>query len=177
MTPFEFQPNLSGELLHLRPLVDSDFEALYKVASDPLVWEQHPRKSRYKRDIFADFFRVAIESGGAFLAIDTKTGEAIGSSRYHSLKPELSEVEIGYTFLARRCWGHTYNREMKRLMLAHAFRFVDSVVFVIGEKNARSRAAVEKIGAQYEGPLVREYLDGVAYTSVLYRLRKGHAPL
>ncbi|MGZ3650037.1 MAG: GNAT family N-acetyltransferase [Bdellovibrionota bacterium] len=175
MIPFELQPILEGKLLRLRPLLEADFEALYAVASDPLVWEQHPRKDRYKRDVFKDFFRDAISSGGAFLAIDAKTGEAVGSSRYHSFKPELSEVEIGYTFLARRCWGHTYNREMKRLMLEHAFRFVDSVVFVIGEDNGRSRAAVEKIGAKFEGALKREYAGGVSYGSVLYRLRKGHA--
>src|SRR5262249_19838844 len=130
---FELQPTLTGKLLALRPLREHDFEGLYAVASDPLIWEQHPRKDRHKREVFEEFFRGALESGGAFLVVDAATKTAIGSSRYHSWKPDESEVEIGYTFLARRCWGHTYNREMKKLMLDHAFRFVDNVVFAIGE--------------------------------------------
>jgi RimJ/RimL family protein N-acetyltransferase len=56
-------------------------------------------------------------------------------------------VEIGWTFLARSHWGGRYNGEMKTLMLRHAFRFVGTVIFVIGTRNLRSQRAVEKIGA------------------------------
>ena len=144
--PFEFQPTLKGKLLELRPLRAEDFEELYAVASDPLIWEQHPQKERYKSEVFQDFFREAMESRGAVVAIDLKDKRVIGSSRFHGYNEEQSEVEIGWTFLARSHWGGAYNGEMKQLMLTHAFRFVNNVIFVIGPENFRSQKAVEKIG-------------------------------
>ena len=145
--PFDLQPTLKGELVHLRPLRPDDFDALFAVAADPLIWEQHPQADRYREDVFRVFFREALDSGGALLATDVKDGRVIGSSRFHGYDPARSEVEIGWTFLARSHWGGAYNGEMKRLMLAHAFRFVDHVVFLIGPENHRSQRAVEKIGA------------------------------
>jgi N-acetyltransferase len=144
---FDLQPILKGELLALRPLRPEDFHDLYTVASDPLIWEQHPVKDRYKEDVFKAFFREALESGGALIAIDSKTGQIIGSSRFHGYDQEKNAIEIGWTFLARSHWGGIFNREMKQLMLRHAFRFVDSVIFLVGPQNLRSQRAVEKIGA------------------------------
>ena len=143
------QPTLTGELLELRPLRQDDWAALFAVASDPLIWEQHPDSDRYKEDVFRQFFADALNSGGALVAIDRATGQIIGSSRYHAFDATERLVEIGWTFLARRYWGGRYNGEMKRLMLAHAFKTVDQVTFVIGPENRRSRRAVEKIGAVY----------------------------
>jgi N-acetyltransferase len=148
---FDLQPILQGELLSLRPLRPEDFRDLYTVASDPLIWEQHPVKDRYKEDVFKGFFRGALESGGALIAIDSKDGQVIGSSRFHGYDEEKSEIEIGWTFLARSHWGGVYNREMKQLMLRHAFKFVNSVVFLVGPQNIRSQKALEKIGGVREG--------------------------
>jgi RimJ/RimL family protein N-acetyltransferase len=145
--PFELQPTLKGELVELRPQRAGDFDQLYAVAADPLIWEQHPASDRYKREVFREFFREAMESRGAFLVTDAKTGKVIGSSRYNGYSEEKSEIEIGWTFLARSHWGGAYNGEMKRLMLEHAFRFVEKVIFAIGVTNFRSQKAVEKIGA------------------------------
>jgi RimJ/RimL family protein N-acetyltransferase len=144
---FDLQPFLQGQLLELRPLQPDDFHQLYAVASDPLIWEQHPAKDRYKENVFQAFFREALESGGALIAIDSRNGQVIGSSRFHDYDQHKSEVEIGWTFLARSHWGGAYNREMKQLMLRHAFQFVASVIFVIGPQNFRSQKAVEKLGA------------------------------
>lgn len=144
---FELQPRLKGELVELRPLEAGDFEVLYAVAADPLIWEQHPASDRYKPEVFREFFREAMESGGALVAMDAKTGKVIGSSRYNGYSEEKSEIEIGWTFLARSHWGGAYNGEMKRLMLEHAFRFVERVILAIGVTNFRSQKAVEKIGA------------------------------
>lgn len=144
---FELQPTLTGELLELRPLRPGDFDALYAVASDPLIWEQHPEPDRHREERFRVYFEDALKSGGALIAYDRKDGRVIGASRYHGYDPARSEIEIGWTFLARPYWGGRHNGEMKRLMLDHAFRFVDRVVFLIGEDNRRSRRAVEKIGA------------------------------
>ncbi len=143
---FDLQPILRGELLGLRPLRPNDFHDLYAVASDPLIWEQHPSKDRYREEVFKGFFREALESGGALIAIDSKDGRVIGSSRFHGYDKEKSEVEIGWTFLARSHWGGAYNREMKQLMLRHAFQFVNRVIFLVGAQNLRSQKAMEKIG-------------------------------
>lgn len=141
------QPHLVGDLIELRPLRADDWEGLFAVAQDPLIWEMHPASDRYKEEVFREFFQVAMDSKGALVAIDKKTQEIIGSSRYFWYGPEQSELEIGWTFLARSHWGRIYNGEMKQLMLAHAFTFVESVVFLIGIENYRSRSAVERIGA------------------------------
>jgi RimJ/RimL family protein N-acetyltransferase len=143
---FNPQPTLKGELLELRPLGASDFDALYAVASDPLIWEQHPNNDRWKPDVFREFFQVAMKSGGALVALDRRDGKLIGSSRYHGFTNGDREVEVGWTFLARAYWGGRYNAEMKRLMLEHAFKSFGSVVLVIGPSNLRSQKAAEKIG-------------------------------
>ena len=165
----DLQPVLRGELLELRPLRPDDFEPLYAVASDPLIWEQHPVRDRHLVEVFREFFRTGLESGGGLVALDRRDGAIIGSSRYHGHDPIRREVEIGWTFLARRYWGGRYNGEMKRLMLEHAFGFVDRVIFVIGPQNFRSRRAVEKIGATLAGSRV----DESGRESVVYKLDRG----
>ena len=100
------------------------------------------------------------------IAIDRKDGRVIGSSRYHDYRPDESGVEIGWTFLARSHWGGTYNQEMKRLMLRHAFRFVERVIFVVGVSNLRSQKAVEKIG----GVRVGTRRDPNGRDSVIYQI-------
>jgi RimJ/RimL family protein N-acetyltransferase len=162
--PFDLQPELKGELLDLRPLRPEDFPELYAVASDPLIWEQHPCNDRYKRDVFEGFFRDAMESGGALIAIDSKDGRVIGSSRFYGYDEVMSEIEIGWTFLARSHWGGAYNSEMKQLMLRHAFKFVNNVVFRIGPQNLRSQRAMEKIGGVRAGSRP----DGCGGTSFVY---------
>jgi N-acetyltransferase len=166
--PFDGQPVLHGETLSLRPLREDDFEPLYEVASDRLLWEQHPHSDRYKPDVFRAFFDDAIASGGALL-ITTRDGTVIGSSRYDHYDEAESEVEVGWTFLARSHWGGDTNRELKSLMLGHAFRFVDRVVFLVGPGNLRSQRAVEKIG----GRRVGTRLDDSGDEDVLFELRRS----
>ncbi len=144
---FDKQPTISGNLLSIRPLRSDDFQQLFAVAADPLLWEQHPEKNRYQEHVFRKFFDAAIDSGGALLVTDAQSGDTIGSSRFHAYSPENRSVEIGWTFLKRACWGGAYNEELKRLMLSHAFKFVDKVVFKIGADNFRSQEATKKLGA------------------------------
>lgn len=131
---FDCQPTLIGTLLELRPLRTADWEGLFAAASDPLIWEQHPDPERYKEHVFRQFFADALKSRGALVAIERASGRIVGSSRYHGVDEEQSEVEIGWSFLARRCWGGRYNGEMKRLMLEHAFKTVERVVFWLGRR-------------------------------------------
>jgi RimJ/RimL family protein N-acetyltransferase len=116
--------------------------------------------------VFQAFFDEALRSGGALVAIDRATGDVIGSSRYHGHDAERRLVEIGWTFLARAYWGGRYNGEMKRLMLEHAFRSVDRVLFVIGPDNRRSQRAVEKIGGVRTGTTT----DGRGRERVVYEI-------
>jgi RimJ/RimL family protein N-acetyltransferase len=163
---FELQPVLEGELLTLQPLRPDDWAALYAVAADPLIWEQHPNSDRFKENVFRAFFDEALASGGALIAIDRKGGQVIGSSRYHGYDAARSEIEIGWSFLARSHWGGVYNGEMKRLMLEHAFQFVERVVFLVGPNNVRSQRAVEKIG----GIRMGSRRDGSGRESVVYQI-------
>ena len=167
--PFDLQPTLAGELLELRPLREGDFDALFGVASDPLMWEQHPDHDRWKAGVFERFFWEAMQSRGALAVIDRKDGRVIGSSRYFGYDEASSEIEVGWTFLARSHWGGAYNGEMKRLMLDHAFRFVKRVVFLIGPHNVRSQRAIEKIG----GVRIGTRINGVGRESVVYCIEKG----
>jgi N-acetyltransferase len=170
---FDLQPHLKGDLIELRPLKPEDWDDLFTVASDTLIWAQHPENDRYKKDVFKVFFRDALESGGAFVVIDTKSKRIIGSTRFHGYDPEKSEVEIGWTFLARRYWGGRYNREMKQLMLAHAFQHVENVVFFIGENNIRSQKATEKIGAIKDGRLKKVYGNRPPCLNLRYVIKKS----
>ena len=130
----------------MRPLRQEDYDALFAAASDPLIWEQHPDE-RHREDVFREFFAEHVATGGALAVLDTTSGDVIGTSRYHGYDPARSEVEIGWTFLGRSYWGGAYNGELKRLMLGHAYRFVETVIFVIAPGNIRSQRAVEKLGA------------------------------
>lgn len=169
---FDLQLHLKGELIELRPLIPEDWDELFAVACDPLIWEQHPESDRCKQDVFKVFFREALESSGAFVVIDKKTQQIIGSTRYYGYDPEKSEVEIGWTFLARKYWGGRYNREMKQLMLNHAFKFVENVLFLVGEKNIRSQKAMEKLGAIRSGIVTRAYGNHRPALNVKYVIRR-----
>jgi RimJ/RimL family protein N-acetyltransferase len=164
--PFDYQPTLRGVRIELRPLRADDFEPLYAVASDPLIWVQHPVRNRHEIPIFRAFFEESLLSGGAVIVRDIQGQRIIGSSRFHGYDEARSEVEIGWTFLARSHWGGSYNTELKRLMLQHAFRFVDAVIFLVGLDNVRSQRAVEKIGAER----VSASADTGGRDSYLYRI-------
>ena len=166
---FDLQPTLRGTLLELRPLHREDFDDLFTVAADPLIWEQHPASNRYQPAVFRIFFDEALNSGGALIALDTVDGRVIGSSRFHAYDPASGQVEIGWTFLARSHWGGRHNAEMKHLMLEHAFRFVDRVVFVVGIHNRRSQRAIEKIGAVRVGSRP----DANGHDSFVYEITAG----
>ena len=170
---FDLQPTLTGKLVMLRPLTAEDWEPLYAAASDPLIWEQHPESTRWQKEVFRRFFEGAMASGGAFAVVEPQSGRIIGSSRYCSLKPEESEVEIGWTFLTREYWGGAHNGEMKRLMIGHALQFVERVVFVVGEHNMRSRKALEKIGAKYWKSQTTPGPGGAEQASVIYAITRA----
>jgi len=145
---------------------------MFAAAADPEIWELHPAPDRYTEAVFRTYFDDAIACGSAFAFVDRDSGDVIGSSRYNGFDPVASEIEIGWTFLARKYWGGTYNAEIKQLMLEHAFRYVDTIVFWVGETNLRSRRAMEKIGGVLRDGIYTRDISG-ADSNVIYEVRKA----
>lgn len=169
----ELQPeHLRNKSAELHPLRSGDFEELFAVASDPLIWEQHPNPDRYKREVFSVFFEGAMASGGAFIIRDPSIGTAIGCTRFYDHLPERREVKIGYTFFDRAYWGRSINEAVKNLMLEHAFRYVDQVIFHVGACNIRSRKAMEKLGAVSIGEEDIAYHGERKNRNIVYRILK-----
>jgi hypothetical protein len=164
-----WQPVLENELVLLRPLQHTDYEELYEVASDPLIWEQHPVYSRHKREEYDDFFKESLESGQSLVMIDKETNKIFGSTRYYDYDPDNSSVKIGGTFLDRAHWGGTYNFSNKLLLLDYAFQFVDKVIFEIAEENIRSQKATSRFGVEEAEHFMKD-IKGKKYPYIAYKL-------
>ena len=164
--------HLKNEFVHLIPLHENDFDELYTVANDELLWEQHPNKLRYQKPIFKTFFDGAIQSKGAFLIRDTFTNEVIGSSRFYDFNEKENSILIGYTFIGRKFWGKGYNSVIKKIMLDYAFQYVDSVLFHIGATNYRSQKAIEKIGVEKIDEFEVEYYGEESKLNYIYKISR-----
>lgn len=154
------QPTLESERVLLRPLTEGDWDALFAIASDRELWAGHPAHDRWQEPVFRAFFDDALAKGGALAIIDKHalssvegaTGAVIGSSRFQDYEPTNGgSVEIGWSFLPRTYWGRGYNAEFKGLMLAHAFKTVERVMFRAGADNVISRKAMANIGGRLTG--------------------------
>jgi RimJ/RimL family protein N-acetyltransferase len=173
LVPFLLQPDhLQNDVVRLLPLQEGDFEELYDVASDPLVWEQHPNPLRYQRAVFETYFEGALQSGGAFLVRDVKTNAVVGSSRFYDYNAAESSLLIGYTFIGRSFWGKGFNKHLKHLMLDYAFQYVDKVYFHIGAFNIRSQKAIEKIGAKKVAEIEIDYYGEERKLNYIYLIPK-----
>lgn len=173
---FDPQPTLTGATVTLSPLREEDWDDLFAVAADPLIWEVHPAHDRWQEPVFRRFFADALASGGCLVIRDRASGVVIGSSRYDRSRVEPGEVEIGWTFLARRYWGGATNREVKTLMIGHALRWFDAAVFYVGADNVRSRRAMEKIGGALLADRTPLFdMAGVSTQHVVYAIRQGLA--
>ena len=170
---FNLQPShLHSPLVQLLPLQENHFEALYTVASDALIWQQHPNPNRYQKDVFHTYFLGAIQSNGAFLILDSQTKEVIGSTRFYDYNNEKSQVLIGYTFIARKYWGTIYNQEIKKLMINYAFQYVNTIILHIGANNIRSQKAIEKFGATKIDEFLVEYFGEEPKLNYIYQINK-----
>jgi RimJ/RimL family protein N-acetyltransferase len=167
------QPNhLNNNRILLEPLQAAHFDELYAVASDPLIWEQHPNPNRYQKEVFQTFFEGAITSGGAFIIRNADNGKALGSSRFYDYSRINDEVKIGYTFFGRDCWGKGINKEVKSLMLNYAFIYVEKVIFHVGANNTRSQIAMEKLGAQKTGEETVAYYGEPDRLNYVYEMQR-----
>lgn len=169
---FPLQPTLENEKVLLLPLKETDFEPLYQVASDPRVWEQHPNRNRYMRDVFQTFFEGALQSGGAFVIVDKATNQYIGSTRFYNREPKDDSILIGYTFYAVDYWGKGYNPAVKTLMLNYIFQHVSRVIFHIGSENYRSQVAIRRLGAEKVGELEVQYFGESPKLNFVYEIQR-----
>lgn len=169
---FSIQPVLENQEYQLIPLQQGDFESLYEVASDPKVWEQHPNKDRYKREVFEIFFKGAMESKGAFKITDKISGEILGSSRYYDFNENDRSIFIGYTFYGTNSWGKGINPQVKKLMLDYIFQYVDKVHFHVGKNNLRSQIAMERLGGKKIAEEEVAYFGEPARTNFVYEIKK-----
>ncbi len=164
------QPLLENDTVSLIPLKEEDFELLYEVASDPLLWEQHPNNDRWQRDVFQNFFEGALASNGAFKIVSKASGKVIGSTRFYNYDEAANSVFIGYTFYGRESWGTGVNSSVKKLMLEYAFENVSLVHFHVGAINKRSQIAVERLGAVKTGEENIAYYGEAPKFNYLYEL-------
>ncbi len=172
--PFNTKPtSLHDELIKLIPLEESHFDRLFEVASNPLVWEQHPNPNRYQLQDFTTYFKGAIASKGAFLIQESISEKTVGCSRYYDYNEADSSVLIGYTFIGIQYWGKGYNQKVKKIMLDYAFQFVDKVYFHIGAYNFRSQKAIEKIGAVKIDAFEVEYYGEPSKLNFVYVINKS----
>jgi RimJ/RimL family protein N-acetyltransferase len=167
-----FNRILENDIIQIVPLNESDFEKLYSIAKDPLIWQQHPNPDRYKQEVFEVYFKGAIESKSAFLVLDKKQNIPIGSSRFYDLNLERKSLSIGYTFIARSHWGGKYNTALKTIMLNYAFQFVDNVIFHIGANNIRSQTSIQRLGAKKIGEELMSYYGEEKKLNYLYQIEK-----
>lgn len=166
------QPTLENELVIIRPLQASDFEAAYQAASDPLIWEQHAFPNRHQLEYFKILFDESLESNSNVVFIDPKTKKIFGWSRFYDFDAELNEVVIGYTFMSRAYWGGKYNKSIKAQLVDYALKSVGRVLFHVDENNKRSQKAMEKIGARLlTERLEKTKTDGTKRFLLIYELK------
>jgi RimJ/RimL family protein N-acetyltransferase len=169
---FSVQSNLTNGQVTVQPLMAADFEALYAVASDPQIWEQHPDRDRYKREVFHVFFEGAMQSGGAFKVVDNTTEKILGSTRFYDYNEADNSIFIGYTFYAVNCWGKSTNQAVKTLMLNYIFQYVNRVRFHVGAGNTRSQIAVSRLGAQKMDEQQAINFGGVPTLKLVFEITK-----
>ncbi|MBC7642462.1 MAG: GNAT family N-acetyltransferase [Flavobacterium sp.] len=164
--------NLSNDIVKLVPLSELDFDKLFEVAQDPLIWVQHPNPYRYKKEDFKKYFEGAIDSKGAFIIFDSKTNQVVGCSRFYDFNAETKSIKIGYTFISRKFWGLGYNKNIKKLMINYVFENLENVIFEVGAKNFRSQKAIEKIGATRIGQREVKYFGEDSKLNFIYQISK-----
>ena len=166
------QPILQNQSVILQPLKEEDFDDLYSAASDPKVWEQHPNKNRWQKEVFKNFFEGAMKSNGAFKIVEKATGTTIGSSRFYDYNAAEKSIFIGYTFYATSCWGKGLNPAVKKLMLNYILQFVSVVYFHVGKNNIRSIMAMNKLGAEKIGEEEVAYFGEKKEINVVYKIER-----
>ncbi|MFP2927962.1 GNAT family N-acetyltransferase [Pyxidicoccus sp. 3LG] len=149
---------LEGQAVRLEPLRLEHAPALAALCEDEIfTWMHSVMRTRADVEGFISRALAAAEQGTErpFVILERETGAPVGSTRYLDIQRDNRTLEIGYTWLGRRAWRTRINTECKYLLLRHAFETlgVMRVQLKTDRRNARSRAAIERMGAKFEGIL------------------------
>src|SRR5215469_4499433 len=149
---------LETERVRLEPLTENHLPDLMAHCADQALWELVYADNPFTNEADAQsWLREALDDPQfyAFAIIDKTTNRAIGSTRYGDIHTEHKKREIGWTFIAQSHWRTHVNTECKYLLIRHAFEVLDlnRVALKANGKNMRSRNAMARFGASYEGTL------------------------
>jgi RimJ/RimL family protein N-acetyltransferase len=148
---------LAGRLVRLEPLAREHEAPLWEASRDSRTWRWLAVVQPETRNEWRGFFDAALAAAAAGAEIPLVTisheGGVVGSTRFLALRQEHRSVEIGWTWLHPSAWGGGVNAEAKLLQLRHAFETwgCRRVELKTDAENERSRAALEAIGATFEG--------------------------
>jgi RimJ/RimL family protein N-acetyltransferase len=167
---------LEGDTVRLEPLGLHHLGALCAVGLEPALWALTQTRIETCDDMrrYVEAALVEQHAGTAlpFATVERATGAVVGSTRFGSASHEHHRVEIGWTWIAPRWQRTAANTEAKYLMLRHAFETMGCrrVELKTNARNARSRAAMRRIGATEEGVLRKHMVmpDGSARDSVFF---------
>jgi len=172
------QPTLAGPRILLRPLLASDAAALVDAAADGELWNL-PFTVVPSAETVDAYVGNALDGRTAgtvmpFATVVRETGRVIGSTRFWKIDRINRKLEIGSTWISAS-WQKTFvNTEAKLLMLRHAFEELQCVrvQFTTDEINAKSRAAILRLGAKQEGIVRHERImpDGRKRNSVRFSI-------
>jgi N-acetyltransferase len=166
---------LEGRKVRLEPLLLEHAAPLASICEDP-VFEFTSMVLRTQADVEA-YITAALETARQgteqpFFIRDRETGEPLGTTRYMTISRGDRNLEIGHTWLGRRAWRTRVNTECKFLLFRHAFEELQAIRVQLktDRRNARSRAAIERIGAKFEGILRNHMLvrGGLVRDSAYY---------
>lgn len=150
---------LEGACVRLEPLTLVHTPALSEIGLDPRLWEWTTTELRTPEDM-DEYVRTALEEQDngrslPFATVERATGRVVGSTRFGNIDRDNRKVEIGWTWIAPAWQRTAVNTEAKFLMLRHAFEALGCVRVELktDSLNARSRAAILRIGAREEGVL------------------------
>lgn len=176
----DLRARLTGRLVAVEPLSAAHEEGLIAAATDPDMFSWMPIDVASSRETLRDWLAATLAGAAEgrevpFAILAAGTGEVLGSTRFLEVRLEHLRVEIGWTWVTRRAWSTGVNVETKLLLLGHAFEQVGvrRVEFKTDARNARSRGALEALGATFEGILRKHMVvrDGgerdSAYFSVI----------
>ena len=174
---------LDGRFVRLEPLAEQHLESLAAAAADPEIWRWLPVQSHGRQE-FEAWFAAALEHPEdkelPFAVVERSSGRAVGSTRYLDIDEANRGVEVGWTWYRPAAQGTAVNPEAKLLLLAHAFDDWGAirVCFKTDSLNVRSRAAIEKLGAVYEGDLRNHRIrpDGTYRHSSYYSILPDEWP-
>ncbi|TNE59088.1 MAG: N-acetyltransferase [Bacteroidetes bacterium] len=169
---------LDGNLVQLVPLRREHFDDLTELAKDNRIWAHYTldgtNSGRLRAALTDALAEQKKDMQFPFVILEKSTGQVIGSTRLLELHREHRKLEIGWTWLHPDHWGTAVNLECKLLLLTFCFEILGTtrVQFRTDENNMRSRKAIEKIGARFEGILRHDLIrdDGTHRNSAYYSI-------